>query len=178
MALDGADRNALIGDVLEFTPSRQVGEKAAIDVGRVGANMTTAFFEIDRADALGTGFEVVQPGSEAQEAYSTPLESAGAELHGAGDNDTVGKAHSPAGGRAQIKGEDGGHGEGSQGQWAFGFGRGRVYGSRCLGANRITERHGMAVCSHVPNQNRISKTFPCQKNLRNVACYTIFIGQP
>jgi hypothetical protein len=104
-----SNQNLLWTD-LDLWAMNYVGPPDVYGFTKVGAGMGADFLEHDLAEAVGERGHLRQPGPEAQEAHAATLEAAGLEGDGARGDAAVAAAQRPAGGGAEIKGEDGGPG--------------------------------------------------------------------
>src|SRR5690606_34058007 len=106
--LDGADRDALVGDRVLLAPGGEAGEKAAVGVGRIYADVPAHLLEVDGLDITGEAECLVEPTLEAEVAHAAAFEAVRLELGGAAEDAAAKIAERPAGRGAEIEGEDGG----------------------------------------------------------------------
>ena len=90
-----------------LAPGGQRGEQSAIDMGGVRADMPAHLFEVHGIDAAGDVERLVEPLAEAQVAHAAALEAGGPEFGRAMQDAAAAVADSPAGGAAEVEGEDG-----------------------------------------------------------------------
>ena len=103
VALDRADRDALVRNTAQFAPARQNSQQAAVDMGRISACMPADFFEINRFDRPGQPVDLGQPVGEAQVAHAATVVAAGLEADGAAGDQPVKAAQRPAGDGAEVQ---------------------------------------------------------------------------
>ena len=82
--------------------------KASVDVGGVRSPMSTHLLKIHLVQSVIEGFDLIQPFSEAQETHPAAGIAVMVKTLCAGVDMSV-CGNSPARGRAEVKGEDGGH---------------------------------------------------------------------
>src|SRR5690606_1879258 len=101
-ALDGADRNALIGDALTRAPSRQRRQETAEEGCGVSADMAPDLLEIDRSQPTAVVGQLFEPALETQVAHAAAIEAAGAEAGGSAVHDPARQAR-PARSGAEVE---------------------------------------------------------------------------
>ena len=90
-----------------LAPGGEVAHKAAVGVCSIHTRVPPHFLEIHRVDGMARGPHFVEPAFEAQEAHPAAFEALRAEAFRAAGEAAVGLAQRPAGGGAQIEGEEG-----------------------------------------------------------------------
>ncbi len=105
--LDRAHGHALVRDLMVLAPRRERGKEATVGMGGIGRNMAANFLEVQTVDAVTGLLDLGEPAFEAQEAHTATFETLRPVALGAAGDVTVTAAQCPAGGGAQIEGENG-----------------------------------------------------------------------
>ena len=113
-----------------------MGQEAAVEVRGVGPGVGADFLEGDAGKAAGEAGHLRQPAAEAEVAHPAALEAARLEGDGARGDAAVLAAQRPAGGGAEVEGQDG----------AMPQGDGRRGGDRRTAC--VRRRHGESRESH------------------------------
>ena len=94
------------GDAALLAPGGERRQQAAIDMARIGASMPAHLLEGHVANAAADALHLIEPAAEPQEAHATAFEAARPQGEGAGGDVGRPEADRPAGGGAQVEGED------------------------------------------------------------------------
>ncbi len=105
--LDGSYRNALVGNVVEFAPRRELSEEGAVGMGSGRAFVCPHLLEYDPCERTGLDVKLTEPRREAQQRHTAALEAAGFEQFGAGGYGAAWVGQRPAGMLAEIQGQKG-----------------------------------------------------------------------
>ncbi|MCY1556054.1 hypothetical protein D9M68_927670 [compost metagenome] len=91
-----------------LAPRGERGQKTAVGVRRVGRDVAAYFLKVQAVDAVAGLLDLGEPAFEAQEAHASAFEALRFEALRAAGDVAVAALQRPAGGGAQIEGEDGG----------------------------------------------------------------------
>jgi hypothetical protein len=86
-----------------LAPSAERGEQAAVDMGRIGADVAPHLLEVDRLNRSSIEVKLFEPTAEAQEPHAAAIEAGMFERHGAAGDEVVAGPERPAGAGAEVE---------------------------------------------------------------------------